>query len=445
MEPSNSSRQLTNVTNMTISNKTTSDDYDYDFDYLPLEEMIPVTIIYSITLILGLVGNILVILSVARYKKMQNVTNIFLLSLASADLLLIVICVPVKCVAFYSYTWKFGAFLCKLVNYLQNVSIICSVMNLTGLSLERYYAIIHPMRAKYVCTVRLARKTVLCIWIASIFLASPTLAGQACDWENITPAYWCMLEWNNFIIQRLYGIYMYLIILVLPVILLTFAYSSICWRLWLIDTQFTRHSLSSNETTMSELSVMRSCTQHNDRSGGRGADDPEVPLRPRQNIREENNTRKQVVKMLFAIVVLFILCWGPIMTNNLLVAFEIIDNLHMGYLKPIRQAFFVLSYFNSCINPVVYGFMSKNFRKAFLSTLGFVCRVQEGEMQGNGSVVRISFHTRSSSLPSCRPRAVNLNQTERSKNISEVEIITARTNSDIKKINKNNDSKRHST
>lgn len=96
----------TSMDNSTMDNSTMDNssywDYEYNYDYdaaiahLPLNELIPVTIFYSITLLSGLVGNILVIISVARFKKMQNTTNTFLLSLSTADLLLIVICVPVK-------------------------------------------------------------------------------------------------------------------------------------------------------------------------------------------------------------------------------------------------------------------------------------------------------------------------------------------------------------
>lgn len=74
-------------------------DYHYvyeDSHVLPLEELIPVSTAYGLTLILGITGNILVIASVIRFRKLHNVTNVFLLSLASADLLLVAICVPVK-------------------------------------------------------------------------------------------------------------------------------------------------------------------------------------------------------------------------------------------------------------------------------------------------------------------------------------------------------------
>jgi len=66
--------------------------------------------------------------------------------------------------------------------------------------------------------------------------------------------------------------------------------------------------------------------------------------------------------MQLAIVVLFAICWGPTLIDNVLVEFQILGRLSLGYLKYMRQAFVLMSYFNSCVNPVVYAFMSKNFR-----------------------------------------------------------------------------------
>lgn len=85
-----------NATNITMENSTGQ---EYEYPILmdpPLEELIPVSIIYGVTLVFGMLGNILVIFSVTRYQQMLTVTNTFLLSLASADLLLVIICVPVK-------------------------------------------------------------------------------------------------------------------------------------------------------------------------------------------------------------------------------------------------------------------------------------------------------------------------------------------------------------
>ena len=89
------------------SNTTVYDEYIYDYSEtetaLPLFEIIPVTIIYGITFIVGVIGNTLVIFSIVRYKRMRNVTNVFLTSLASADLLLVLLCVPVKVKETFNY------------------------------------------------------------------------------------------------------------------------------------------------------------------------------------------------------------------------------------------------------------------------------------------------------------------------------------------------------
>jgi hypothetical protein len=78
--------------------------------------------------------------------------------------------------------------------------------------------------------------------------------------------------------------------------------------------------------------------------------------------------------MLIIVVFLFAVCWGPILINNVFVAFGIINDLHTDFLKPMRTAFLLMSYANSCINPIVYGFMSKNFRDTFKHYLNiFVC------------------------------------------------------------------------
>ena len=87
-----------------ISDNSSYDDYYYYYDYdyddsinnIPLDELVPVTLTYSLTLLLGLVGNCLVIFSISYYRRMRTVTNVFLLSLASADLLLVLVCVPIK-------------------------------------------------------------------------------------------------------------------------------------------------------------------------------------------------------------------------------------------------------------------------------------------------------------------------------------------------------------
>jgi hypothetical protein len=102
----------------------------------------------------------LVIFAVKKHKKLHSITNLFLLSLASADLLLIMVCVPLrvrfilifflllcktimiftyKITEFFSHYWVLGKFFCKILHYIQNVSSFSSVLNLTAMSLGNIF------------------------------------------------------------------------------------------------------------------------------------------------------------------------------------------------------------------------------------------------------------------------------------------------------------------
>ncbi|KAH9493159.1 Somatostatin receptor type 5 [Bulinus truncatus] len=89
--------------------------------------------------------------------------------------------------------------------------------------------------------------------------------------------------------------------------------------------------------------------------------------------RTETLSSTTVIRMLIVVVVLFAVCWGPILINNLLVSVNLLSNLHEGMLKPLRMALFLLSYLNSSMNPMVYGFMSRHFRRGFREAICVCC------------------------------------------------------------------------
>jgi hypothetical protein len=118
----------------------------------------------------------------------------------------------------------------------------------------------------------------------------------------------------------------------------------------------------------------------------------------------------QVIKMLVAIVVLFMVCWGPITVNDLLVSFGYLDDLHQGFLRPMRMAFFLLSYFNSCTNPLVYAFMSRHFRNTFKQTLFMLCR-RYTVLRPQRPLTRISADHRSASFQSGHTTSIQASRT----------------------------------
>ncbi|KAK7792302.1 hypothetical protein R5R35_004875 [Gryllus longicercus] len=73
--------------------------------------------------------------------------------------------------------------------------------------------------------------------------------------------------------------------------------------------------------------------------------------------------------MLVAVVVLFVVCWAPLLVLNVLRAYGVVPANAPGAPKHAATAFHLMAYFNSCINPLVYGFMSRNFRESFRKAL----------------------------------------------------------------------------
>ena len=80
---------------------------------------------------------------------------------------------PFQLFRLFTFTWPFGELICKLTFYIQDVSVICSVLNLTAMSMERFYAIVYPLQARRVCTVSQARTVVALAWVLAILLALP--------------------------------------------------------------------------------------------------------------------------------------------------------------------------------------------------------------------------------------------------------------------------------
>ncbi|XP_049790292.1 gastrin/cholecystokinin type B receptor-like [Schistocerca nitens] len=298
----------------------------------------------------------------------------------------------------FSYTWTMGAFLCKMVHYMQSVSFVCSVLTLTAMSIERYYAIVHPMRAKYICTISQARKIILGIWCASFLLALPAIFVQIHLPVGLkVQAFWCVRDWEHEALWRLHELYMLVLILVVPTCIMAAAYTSICWEVWHVMQR------RCDMTAGQGLHVISTIPVKKEREFGH-----RESLRKISQVKaeQEAGTVKQVIKMLVAVVVLFVLCWGPLLVDNVLTAFRQLPSYRTDSLKHMATAFHLMAYFNSCINPIVYGFMSKNFRESFYKALCRCCYRGSAGLRLRPSSLS---HTRSTSVryttdPSCGRR-----------------------------------------
>ena len=59
----------------------------------------------------------------------------------------------------------------------------------------------------------------------------------------------------------------------------------------------------------------------------------------------------KVIKMLVAVVVIYVLCWGPMLVDNVLQAYGISSHIRIGWLKYMGTIFHLMAYFNRLIIP----------------------------------------------------------------------------------------------
>nr|XP_019571597.1 PREDICTED: kiSS-1 receptor isoform X2 [Rhinolophus sinicus] len=167
-----------------------------------------VPLFFTALMLLGLTGNSLVIFVICRHKQMRTVTNFYIANLAATDVTFLLCCVPFTALLYLLPAWVLGDFMCKFVNYIQQVSVQATCATLTAMSVDRWYVTVFPLRALHRRTPRLALAVSLGIWVGVITL--PAKNHEGADWggtwgtraldlwqpssrQGLQPRLWCRL------------------------------------------------------------------------------------------------------------------------------------------------------------------------------------------------------------------------------------------------------------
>ncbi|XP_056467509.1 trace amine-associated receptor 1-like [Gadus chalcogrammus] len=150
--------------------------------------------------ILTVLGNLFVIVAIAHFKQLHTPPNYLTLSLAVTDLLLGVLVMFPSMIQSIETCWYLGDMLCKLFNSSDILLCTASILNLSFISIDRYYAVCHPMLYPRKITVHTAVIMILVTWCVSsvagfgmIFLKLNILGMEEFYYNNVACEGGCVM------------------------------------------------------------------------------------------------------------------------------------------------------------------------------------------------------------------------------------------------------------
>ncbi|XP_075071224.1 C3a anaphylatoxin chemotactic receptor [Mixophyes fleayi] len=301
-----------------------------------------------ITFLVGVPGNILV-LWVTGVKMKWTVNTIWFWNLAVADITCC-LCLPLDIAQKFSWDWLYGAALCKILPSIVILNMFASIFTLVVISIDRCILVVRPVWAQNHRSLKLAWQVCLVIWILSFLMCLPVfIYRKGFLYGNKTA---CGYEYENN--EHLYNddvnSFNY-----------TFNYFDLDLPMHLIPEEDfdvgTPSPVPEVIITITRtifgflfpLFIISACYIR-------------LTLKV-QNARFGKEGRK-TTKVVFGIIVAFFMTWAPYHIIGITVLY--IKNTTMHTLDEISLA---LAYSNSCINPILYVFMGKDFKSKLRQSL----------------------------------------------------------------------------
>lgn len=283
------------------------------------------TFIYFVVCIIGLCGNTLVIYVILCYAKMKTITNIYILNLAIADELFM-LGLPFLAMQVALVHWPFGKAICRIVMTVDGINQFTSIFCLTVMSIDRYLAVVHPIKSAKWRRPRTAKMISVAVWGVSLLVIMPIMIYAGVQHNHGRSS--CTIIWPGESGAWYTGFIIYTFILgfLVPLTIIC-----LCYLFIIIKVKSSGIRVGSSKRKKSE---------------------------------------KKVTRMVSIVVAVFIFCWLPFYIFNVSSVSVLI--VPTPVLKGMFDFVVVLSYANSCANPILYAFLSDNFKKSFQNVLCLV-------------------------------------------------------------------------
>ncbi|CAI9597469.1 unnamed protein product [Staurois parvus] len=301
--------------------------------------MVGMGIVMSIIVLIIVFGNIMVITAIAKFQRLQTVTNYFITSLACADLVMGMMVVPFGAGIIIMDSWKFGNFWCEFFISVDILCVTASIETLCVIAVDRYFAITSPFKYQSLLTKCKARMVILIVWVVSILTSFLPIYMHWYRTEE-SKAVACYNEESccYFYTNPAYAISSSIISFYLPLVIMIFVYSRVF------------------QEAKKQLKKIDKCEGrfYNQQD----ANGKVVNRRTSKFCLKEH----KALKTLGIIMGTFTLCWLPFFIIN------IVQVMHKDIPAEVFTFLNWVGYVNSAFNPLIYC-RSPDFRYAFQELL----------------------------------------------------------------------------
>ncbi|XP_059608992.1 octopamine receptor beta-2R-like isoform X2 [Phlebotomus argentipes] len=386
------------LSTLSSSNATKELEEELSEPWIEITLLILKATIMIFIMVAAVFGNLLVIASVMRHRKLRVITNYFVVSLAMADIMVAMMAMSFNFSVQITGRWLFGPFMCDVWNSLDVYFSTASILHLCCISVDRYYAIVRPLKYPTSMTKRVVAIMILNTWVSPALLSFvPIFAGwyttEKHEMEVLKNPEEC-----NFVVNKSYAMISSSISFWIPCTIMIFTYAAIFREASRQEKQLAlrqgtamlmhRHSSSGGEA-LSGSGSSKALTLHE-------VDLDHTPTKDKHLIKMKREHK--AARTLGIIMGVFILCWLPFFL------WYCITTL-CGDACPcpdiVVAVVFWIGYFNSTLNPLIYAYFNRDFREAFKNTLECMfCTWWKSDMSLDGNMRRSSlrYDTRTKSV-----------------------------------------------
>ncbi|XP_015772749.1 PREDICTED: tachykinin-like peptides receptor 86C [Acropora digitifera] len=317
---------------MNISNTSTDQGSKVLAERLSSTGKFIITFLYAASIVFGLAGNSIAIYFSVTKKAGNRITNILILNMAIADLLVTIFAMPVNLLLLHvRRRWvggTFGEISCKIVNFSGQVSVPASISIVMVVSIDRFFAVVYPMKAR---AFRLKIKMMtLASWVCSAAYAIPFLIYFGIQERD--GIYYCLLRFpplNNMNSFQIYYLITFIFFYCTPLLILMVLYTLMSRKLW-------KRTIPGNVTE--------------------------------ERHKSSEQEKRRVISALISITVVFAVFWFPAHVMHYITVFRRTD-VYPKVPMEIEWLFYWIGHFNSCVNPCLYVLLSRGYRRYMLQIL----------------------------------------------------------------------------